>query len=310
MNTNQTLNKYNLKCKIIKDIFTFLSQSVYFKNINFKRFKNVSSYEKSKCLIISKNLSNYLRENKINKINNSTLLSIIINNANKNNLKIYKKNIELIKFYTILFTEKSCSHLTFYLFNNLNNSINEENKECLSIIIDKTPKRTIILNEYLDIITKKYSKETKGEIFLYREENNIFKNIKHKVSLCFFSIIIGYLLIYKIPSNYIVMEMNLTMHMKMNHNGNIISYKPKTKSAKNMIKETKQLNRKMNDTIPYFINYGLENNILKPGEKVKIYIMGPPLNNRFFESLKNSLQGIPLNIIINNSGNLIKINRT
>lgn len=52
MNTTQTLNKYNLKCKIIKDIFTFLSQSIYLKNINFKRFKNVSSYEKSKCLII------------------------------------------------------------------------------------------------------------------------------------------------------------------------------------------------------------------------------------------------------------------
>ena len=31
MNTNQTLNKCNLKCKIIKDIFTFLYEFVILK---------------------------------------------------------------------------------------------------------------------------------------------------------------------------------------------------------------------------------------------------------------------------------------
>ena len=303
-------NTKNLKYKIIKDIYTFLSQSPYFKNINFKNFNNASSYEKSKCLSLSKNLSKYIKENSIEEITNSTIIPLIINNTSKSNLKLYKKHLELIKFYTILFTEKSCSHLTFYLYNNSDMSKMERNKESISIVIDKTPKYTIILNEHLDIFVKRYCKKTKGEIFTHTKRKNIFLTLKYQVYLCVFSMIVIYLLIYNIPNNYIIMEMNLTMHMKMNHNGYVLSYKPKSRSAKIMMNETKKVKGKINNTIPNFINYGLEKDILKPGEKVKIYIIGPPLNKKLFENLKNSLSDIPLDIIINNSGNLIKINST
>lgn len=302
-------NKKNLKQQILKELFTFLSQSKFVKTVNFKGFNKVSIIEKYRCLILSKNLSNYLKNNKIIPINNKSLINIITKHAKPNNLKIYKKNIELIKFYTLLFTDKNCSHLATYLFKNLNIS-SLDKKNYLSITIYKDPKHSIILNENLDISTKKNFKKPLGEIFINQEERTILKDVKHKALLFVFSIIVTYILIYNIPSNRVIMEMNSTMHIKMNHNGNIISCKPKNSSAKNIIKNTKQLNKKLNVAIPHFINYGLENDLIHPGEKVKIYVIGPPLNHKFSENLKNSLQNIPLNITINNSGNLIKINRT
>lgn len=302
-------NKKNLKQQILKELFTFLSQSKFIKNVNFKGFNKVSIIEKYKCLILSKNLSNYLKNNKIIPINNSSLINIITKHTKPTNLKIYKKNIELVKFYTLLFTEKSCSQLATYLFKNLNIS-SLDGKDYLSIVIHKTSKYSIVLNENLDIFTKKHLKKQLGEIFINKKEKTILKDIQHKALLFVFSIIVTYVLIYNIPSNRVIMEMNSTMHIKMNHNGNIISCKPKNSSAKNIIKNTKQLNKKLNVAIPHFINYGLENNLIHPGEKVKIYVIGPPLNNKFSENLKNSLRDIPLNITINNSGNLIKINRT
>lgn len=311
MNDLINLNKYNLKYKILKDLYTFLSQSIYIKNINFNNLNNISSFEKCKCLIISKNISIYLKNNKIFKINNSILLKIINGNiTNKNNIKLYKKNIELIKIYTILFTEKSCSHLSFYLFNNSKLSMINENIECLSIIVEKNSKHSIILNEHLNIFIKKNIKHKKGELFLYKNKKHLSLNLKSKIYLTLFSIIITYFMIFNIPNNYIIMEMNLTMHMKMNHNGYILSYRPKTKSARTMIKQNKQIMKKIDHSIPSFINYGIKNNILKPGQDVKIYIIGPPLNKKSFNKLKDSLKDIPLNIIINNSGDLIKINST
>ena len=150
MNDLINLNKYNLKYKILKDLYTFLSQSIYIKNINFNNLNNISSFEKCKCLIISKNISIYLKNNKISKINNSILFKIISENiTNKNNIKIYKRNIELIKIYTILFTEKSCSHLSFYLFNNSKLSMINENIECLSVIVEKNSRYSIILKSFL-----------------------------------------------------------------------------------------------------------------------------------------------------------------
>ena len=303
-------NTKNLKYKILKDLYTFLSQSPYFKNINFNNIKKSSAYEKSKCLNLSKNISNYMKEHNIKEIKDSTILSLIVHNTPKSSFKIYKKHIDLIKFYTMLFTEKSCSHLTYYLYNNSNIIKMEKNKENISIVINKSKKHAIILNEHLDIFTKKYCKNSAGELFTHTKRKNFLFTLKYQAYLCVFSIIVIYLLIYNIPNNYIIMEMNLTMHMRMNHNGYVLSCKPKSRSAKVMINETKKVKGKINNTIPNFINYGLEKRILKPGEKVKIYIIGPPLNEKIFENLKNSLHNIPLDIIINNSGNLIKINST
>lgn len=303
-------NTQNLKHKVLKDLYTFVCQSTYFKNINLKKIKNSSPYAKMKCLILSKNLSKYIKENNIKEISNSTLIPLVVNNTSKLNFKLYKKHFELIKLYTIMFTEKSCSHLAFYLYNNINESNINENKENLSIVIEKNSKYTLILRDNLDIFVKKHCKKQKGEVFTEKMKKNVFLGIKHQLYLCFFSVIVVYLLIYNIPNNYIIMEMNLTMHMKMNHNGHVLSYKPKSKSARVMINETKKLKGKIDHTIPTFINYGLENKIIKPGENVKIYIIGPPLNKKLFEKLKCSLANTPLNIIINNSGNLIKINST
>lgn len=302
-------NKKNLKEQILKELFTFLSQSKLLKNVNFRRFNKISIIEKYKCLILSKNLSIYLIKNKVVPINNKSLINIIKKHTKPNNLKIYKKNIELIKFYTLLFTDKNCSHLATYLFKNLKISSNNE-KNYLSIVIYKFSKFSIILNENLDISTKKHSKKQLGELFLNNSEKTLLKDVKYKALLFAFSLIVTYVLIYNIPSNRVIMEMNSTMHIKMNHNGNVISCKTKNRSAKHIIKNTKQLNKKLNVAIPQFINYGLENNLISPGEKIKIYVIGPPLNNKFSENLKNSLRDIPLNITINNSGNLIKINRT
>lgn len=305
---NNNLNKYELKNKVMKDLFIFLSQSPHIKNINFKKVNNISQFEKSKCINLSKNLSKYLTKNNITEISSKTILPIIKRHVQHS--RVYEKNIELIKLYTILFHEKNCSHLTYYLYNNSNFGIITEDKKCLSIVIERFPKFCLILNEHLDIFTAKHIKERKGKVFLYKDKELFITKIKHKTYLFLFSIIIGYLLIYNIPNNYIIMEMNLTMHMKMNHTGHIISYRPKTKSAKVMIKQNKQLRRSIHHSIPSFINYGLQNNILKPGSKVNIYVIGPPIRKKFFENLKNSLEDVPVEIIINNSGNLIKINRT
>lgn len=311
MNDIISLNKYNLKYNILKDLYAFLSQSIYLKNINFNNLNNISSLEKCKCLILSKNISLYLKNNKIYEITNSILFDIIKENtSNKQNICTYKKNIELIKLYVILFTDKNCSHLSFYLFNNSNLSMLEENKECLSIIIEKNQKHSVILDEHLNIFVKKKIKHKKGELFIYKNKNRFSLSFKYKIYLIVFSLIITYFMIFNIPNNYIIMEMNLTMHMKMNYNGYILSYMPKTKSAQKMIKQNKQVIKKINHSIPSFINYGIENKILKPGEEVKIYIIGPPLHSKYFIKLKESLKDIPLNIIINNSGNLIKINST
>ncbi len=311
MYMKNTLNQYNLKHKVLKDLYTFLIQSVHLKYINFKEFKNISSFNKCKCLILSKNISYYLKEKEICKINNSLLYKLIKENIkNKRNLKLYKKNIELIKFYTILFTDKSLSHLTFYLFNNSKLSMLKEDKPFLSIVIKKDGKTSVILDETLNVFTKRNIKEPKGDIFTYRHNDGFSLNIKYKFYLFLFSFIIGYFLFFNIPNNYIIMEMNLTMHMKMNQNGYILSYRPKTKGAKNMIKENRQYIRTLNHSIPSFIDYGLEKDILKPGNHVKIYIIGPPLKDKFFNKLHESLKDKHINITINNGGSLIKINST
>lgn len=304
------LNKYDLKYKVMKDIYTFFSQSNNFKNINFKNLGNISSFEKSKCLLISKNLYKYMKLNGINDYDDKTILKILLKNNYKLNLKLRKKNIELIKFYTNLFLDKNCSHLAFYLFNNSSISLMNQNENSMCIVIYKTPKYSVILNEHLDVFTKKHLKHKNGEIFTNKKWNTFSINVKYKLYLCIVAIIISYSLIFNTPNNYVIMEMNLTMHMKMNHNGYILSYRPKSKVGKKMVKQTKPINKKFNSSIPSFINYGIENKILKPGEEVKIYIIGPPLKNKIFENLKSSLKDVPLNIIINNSGNLIKINRT
>lgn len=305
------LNKYNLKYKVLRDLYTFLTQSIHLKYINFNNLNNISSFNKCKCLILSKNISLYLKENEISQINNTLLFKIIKENIkNRHNLKLYKKNIELIKFYTILFSEKSLSHLTFYLFNNSKISMINENKECLSIVIKKQNKTSIILNEHLNVFSKKHVKENKGDIFIYKYSENFSLGVKYKLYLATFSFIVIYLLMFNIPNNYIIMEMNMTMHMKMNQNGYILSYRPKTPGARTMIKKNKQVIRTLNHSIPSFIDYGLENNILKPGSHVKIYVIGPPLKDKFFYHLEDSLKDKKLNITINNSGNLVKINST
>lgn len=302
-------NTINLKHRVLKDLFTFLSQSKNFKNINFKNFNRTPIFEKYKCLVLSKNLSIYLKDKNIENLTTSYILSIIFKHSNKNDMRFCKKNIELIKFYTLLFSEKSCSHLAIYLFKNLNIS-SLENRNCLCVTIKKKDNLSIILNENLDIFTKKFSKKDVGEIFFNTQKSNLFQNIEHRALLLIFSIFISYTLICNIPSNHLIIEMNSTTHIKMNHKGNIISCKPKGKISKNIVKNTKHPNKNINSTLPKFLNYGLENQIIKPGEKINIYITGPPLNKKLSESLKSSLTGLPLNIIINNSGNLIKINRT
>ena len=294
----------------MKDIYTFFSQSNNFENINFKNLGNISSFEKSKCLLISKNLRNYIKLNGISQWDDNTILKSFYKNHHHMNLKIRKKNIELIKFYTNLFLDKNCSHLSFYLFNNSSISLMNKNENSMCIVIHKTPKYSVILNEHLDVFTKKHLRKCCGEIFIKKKWNTFSLNIKHKFYLCLCGIITAYFLIFNTPNNYIIMEMNLTMHMKMNHKGYILSYRPQSKLAKNMIKQTQHVSKKFHSSIPSFINYGIENKILKPGNEVKIYIIGPPLKNKLFENLKSSLKDIPLDIIINNSGNLIKINRT
>lgn len=304
-------NKYNLKYKVLRDLYTFLTQSIHLKYINFNKINNISSFNKCKCLILSKNISIYLRENDISQINNTLLFKIIKENIkNKHNLKLYKKNIELIKFYTILFSEKSLSHLTFYLFNNSKISMMNENKECLSIIIKNQNKTSIILNEHLNVFSKKYVKKNRGDIFIYKYSEGISSGIKYKLYLSTLSIIVVYLILFNIPNNYIIMEMNMTIHMKMNQNGYILSYRPKTPKARTMIKQNKQVIRTLNHSIPSFIDYGLNNNILKPGSYVKIYVIGPPLKAKFLNRLEDYNRDKNLNITINNSGNMVKINGT
>lgn len=310
MRNKDDLNKYNLKYKVMKDIYTFFSQSSRFKNINFKNLGNISSFEKSKCLLISKNLCNYIKSNGISQWSDDTIVKSLYKNIKNINLKIHKKNIELIKFYTNLFLDKNCSHLSFYLFNNSSISLMNQNENSMCIVLYKTPKYSVILNEHLDVFTKKRVKKCCGEIFMKRKWNTFSANIKHKFYLCVCGIITSYFLIFNTPNNYIIMEMNLTMHMKMNNRGYILSYRPQSKLARNMIKQTQPISRKFNSSVTSLINYGIENKILKPGNEVKIYIIGPPLKNKLFENLKLSLKDIPLDIIINNSGNLIKINRT
>lgn len=306
----KNLNKDNLKYKILKDIFIFLNQSKYFSHIEFKNLNKISRNLRLKLLYLSKQISNYILKNNLTSITKNSLMKILNENFKDENFKIYSKNIELIKFYTILFVEKPCSHLTFYLFNNINEKIDFEDENLLSVIIKKTQKECIILNENLDVFVKRLNKFKEGEIFLYKHKNFMYSNLKQKVSLFFFTIILGYILIYNIPTNHIILEMNLSLHMKSNHSGRIISCKPKSSKGKIMIKNTKNINSKIGNTIINFIDYGLENKILKPGQNVKIYIIGPPLKNKIFENLKSSLKDVPLDVHINNSGNLIKINRT
>lgn len=296
--------------KILKDIFIFLYQSKYFKDVEFKNLKKISKTSRLKCLYISKHISNYICKNNLPSISTSSLIEIITKNFKDHNFKIYMKNIELIKLYTILFLEKSCSHLAFYLFNNMDHKNDSEHKSFLSIVITKTQKQSVILNENLDVFIKRLNKSPDGKPFLYKNKSVMYSNLKQKLSLFIFTVIVGYIVIYNIPTNHIILEMNLTMHMKSNHNGRIISCKPKSSSAKTMLKNTKNTNSKINTIIITFIDYGLENNILKPGQNVKIYILGPPLKDGTFDNLKSHLKDIPLDILINNSGNLIKINRT
>ncbi len=310
MKNSLILNNNNLKFKVMKDIFIFLSQSKSFTAIEFKKFNKISLDDKLKCLNLSKHISMCIKKNKITDITDIYILKMVSLYFKNHDFNLYKKNIELIKFYTILFTEKSCSHLTFYLFNNIDFSTIYKNKNCLSIVIKQTKKYTIILNENLNIFSKTYFKKVIGEPFVYKDKTYKYINLKYKLFFVISVLMMFYTSVYSIPSNHVIIEMNLTMHMKINHGGRVISYKSSNKSAKNMIKYAKNLNSKINNTIYSFINYGLENNILIPGEKVKIYIIGPPLDNNFFENLENSLKDIPINIIINNSGNLVKINST
>ena len=300
--------KYDLKVKIIKNIFKSISKNSQFENINFKSFKKISPCKIKNILQLSKYLSAYMDKHKIHKISNDTIiLSIKKFICNKKLLKFYIRNIERIKFYVLLFNDKSCSHLVHYILNNYNiNQIKKSNK-FISIVIGKEGNYSIILNENLDVTTSKCNK-TEGNVFKYKKR--IYIDMKYKISLLFLSIILTQLIIFNIPDNYLILEMNLVVHMKLNNSGNIISLKPKTKSALDMINQTKQINKKMSTVIPNFISYSLDNNILKPGEKIKIYVIGPPLSKKDCENLKNSLKSKPVNIIINNSGSLVKINET
>lgn len=184
----------------------------------------------------------------------------------------------------------------------------------MALKIDK--KLAYIITSYGDFLKIKINSEEFpevgiGDLICGKTRKNI-KFYKFPILMCVFSLILIIFLsfsVYNQSHSSIVIEMNGSIKIQLNRFNKVVSYSSTTSTLKKITNAVAIDNKNMDESIFSILKYAKDNEIIKKGSTIYLYVNGINIKEDNFKTTEDYIIENKLDVRINNNGKEYRINK-
>lgn len=310
-----------------KEISFFIKELSLYR-ISLKNIVEKKPNNEVKNLLLNIAYAVIKEESIINKIRNSRSLPIkeVSKFTHESSMFIEKWENYLLA-YILLLCNTSYLNMQSYLnieYNEENhygnnsdfNNENQFSKVNSGMVLKVEKKLAYIITSCGDFLKIKINLEEfpepeLGDLISGKAHKNI-KFYKFPILMCVFSLILVMFLsfsIYAQPHSNIVIEMNGNIKIQLNRFNKVISYSSTTSTLKKITNTVMADNKNMDESISSILKYAKDNEIIKKGSTIYLYINGITIKEDNFKITEEYIRENKIDIRINNNGNEYRINK-
>ena len=196
------------------------------------------------------------------------------------------------------------------------NSENQNLKATSGMVLKIDKKLAYIITSYGDFLKIKINSEEFpevgiGDLISGKTHKNI-KFYKFPILMCVFSLILIIFLsfsIYNQSHSSIVIEMNGSIKIQLNRFNKVVSYSSTTSTLKKITNAVAIDNKNMDESIFSILKYAKDNEIIKKGSTIYLYVNGINIKEDNFKTTEDYIIENKLDVRINNNGKEYRINK-